>query len=117
MAVVYVESFGNPRKFSRTARRVARTMPVLTVNAGRSAAGRRAAASHTAAAATPAAYRDALFTQAGVIPADSLGELVDTAALLAHQPLPPGDRVAILTNAGGAGVLAADACAEAGLGS
>jgi acyl-CoA synthetase (NDP forming)/GNAT superfamily N-acetyltransferase len=115
MAVVYVESFGNPRKFSRTARRIARSMPVLTVKAGRSEAGRRAAASHTAAAATPAASREALFTQAGVIAADSLAELVETATLLAYQPLPAGDRVAILSNAGGAGVLAADACVEAGL--
>ncbi|MGW8381146.1 GNAT family N-acetyltransferase, partial [Actinacidiphila sp. SB3-2] len=67
LALLHLESFGNPRAFSRTARRVARRMPVLTVDAGRSEAGRRAAASHTAAAATPTMTRQALFTQAGVI--------------------------------------------------
>jgi acyl-CoA synthetase (NDP forming) len=115
MALLHLESFGNPRAFSRTARRVARTMPVLTVDAGRSEAGRRAAASHTAAAATPTMTRRALFTQAGVIATRSIGELLDTAALLHSQPLPADTRVAVVSNAGGAGVLAADACQEAGL--
>jgi acyl-CoA synthetase (NDP forming)/GNAT superfamily N-acetyltransferase len=115
LALLHLESFGNPRAFSRTARRVARRMPVLTVDAGRSDAGRRAAASHTAAAATPTMTRQALFTQAGVIATRTIGELLDTAALLHSQPLPPGSRVAVVSNAGGAGVLAADACAEAGL--
>lgn len=115
LAVLHVESFGNPRAFSRTARRVARRMPVLTVDAGRSDAGRRAAASHTAAAATPTMTRHALFTQAGVIATRTVGELLDAAALLHTQPLPAGASVAIVTNAGGAGVLAADACIEAGL--
>ena len=90
-------------------------MPVLTVIGGRSPAGQRAAASHHAAAATPLATQEALFGQAGVIATTSLGELVDTAALLACQPLPAGNRVAIVSNAGGAGVLAADACAGHGL--
>ncbi|MER6084960.1 GNAT family N-acetyltransferase [Streptomyces sp. NPDC001833] len=115
LALLHLESFGNPRAFSRTARRVARRMPVLTVNAGRSTAGRRAAASHTAAAATPTMTRRALFTQAGITATSSVGELLETAALLYSQTLPEGNRVAIVTNAGGAGVLAADACAEAGL--
>ncbi|MFJ5260083.1 GNAT family N-acetyltransferase [Streptomyces sp. NPDC088387] len=115
LALLHLESFGNPRAFSRTARRVARRMPVLTVDAGRTDAGRRAAASHTAAAATRTMTREALFTQAGVTATRSVGELLETAALLHSQPLPAGSRVAILTNAGGAGVLAADACAEAGL--
>ena len=115
LGILHVESFGNPRKFSRTARRVARGMPLLTVLAGRSAAGRRAAASHTAAAATPAVTQEALFSQAGVIATFSLGELVDAAALLARQPVPAGSRVAIVSNAGGAGVLAADACSDSGL--
>ncbi|WP_055557994.1 bifunctional GNAT family N-acetyltransferase/acetate--CoA ligase family protein [Streptomyces sp. NBRC 110028] len=115
LAVLHLESFGNPRAFSRTARRVARTMPVLTVDAGRSEAGRRAAASHTAAAATPTMTRRALFTQAGIIATQSVAELVDTTALLHAQPLPAGARVAVVSNAGGAGVLAADACADAGL--
>ncbi len=115
MAVLYLESFGNPRKFSRTARHVGATMPVLTVHAGRSAAGQRAAASHTAAAATPLVTQEALFEQAGIIATRDIGELLETAALLASQPVPSGGRVAIVSNAGGAGVLAADACADAGL--
>jgi acyl-CoA synthetase (NDP forming) len=115
IAVLYVESFGSPRKFARTARRVGQTMPVLTVLAGRSAAGQRAAASHTAAAATAQVTQEALFGQAGIIRADTLGELVETAALIASQPLPGGNRVAIVSNAGGAGVLAADACTDSGL--
>ncbi|MFI0821280.1 GNAT family N-acetyltransferase [Streptomyces sp. NPDC021098] len=115
LAVLHLESFGNPRAFSRTARRVARAMPVLTVDAGRSDAGRRAAASHTAAAATPTMTRRALFTQAGITATRSIAELVDTTALLHAQPLPAGARVAVVSNAGGAGVLAADACVDAGL--
>lgn len=115
LAVLYVESFGNPRKFARTARRVGATMPILTVPAGLSAPGQRAAGSHTAAAATAALVQRALFDQAGIIAADGLGELLDAAALLAHQPVPAGPRVAVVSNAGGAGVLAADACVEAGL--
>jgi acyl-CoA synthetase (NDP forming)/GNAT superfamily N-acetyltransferase len=115
MAILYVESFGSPRKFARTARRVGHQMPVLTVVAGRSAAGQRAAASHTAAAATPQATQEALFGQAGIIVTDSLGELVEAAALLSCQPLVAGNRVAIVSNAGGAAVLAADACGDNGL--
>jgi acyl-CoA synthetase (NDP forming) len=115
LAVLYVESFGSPRKFARTARRVGQRMPVLTVLGGRSAAGQRAAASHTAAVATPLVTQEALFAQAGIIAVPGLGELVETAALLACQPLPAGDRVAIVSNAGGAGVLAADACGDNGL--
>jgi acyl-CoA synthetase (NDP forming)/RimJ/RimL family protein N-acetyltransferase len=115
LAILYVESFGSPRKFARTARRVGQRMPVLTVVGGRSAAGQVAAASHTAAAATPLVTQEALFGQAGIIAVPGLGELVETAALLAAQPLPAGERVAIVTNAGGAGVLAADACGDHGL--
>jgi acyl-CoA synthetase (NDP forming)/GNAT superfamily N-acetyltransferase len=114
LAVLYIESFGNPRKFARTARRVAHQMPVLTVHAGRSAAGQQAAASHTAAAA-PLASRQALFEQAGIIATPGLGELTEAAALLATQPAPAGRSVAIISNVGGAGVLAADACADQGL--
>lgn len=115
LGVLHLESFGNPRKFARTAARVARKMPLLTVVAGRSAAGRRAAASHTAAAATPTVTQEALFAQAGVIATHSLGELVGAAALLGYQPVPAGPRIAIVSNAGGAGVLAADACCDGGL--
>ena len=115
LAVLYVESFGNPRAFARTARRVGMRMPVLTIISGRSAAGQRAAASHTAAAATPVVTQEALFGQAGIIATHSLGELVEVAALLSCQPAPTGRRVAIVSNAGGAGVLAADACGDVGL--
>jgi acyl-CoA synthetase (NDP forming)/RimJ/RimL family protein N-acetyltransferase len=115
LAVLYVESFGNPRAFARTARRVGQKMPVLTIIGGRSAAGQRAAASHTAAAATPLVTQEALFGQAGIIATHSLSELVEAAALLACQPLPAGRRVAIVSNAGGTGVLAADACGDVGL--
>jgi len=112
LGVLYVESFGSPRRFAQTARRVGRQLPVLTVLGGRSTAGQRAAASHTAAAATPLITQEALFGQAGVIATTSLGELIDAAALLACQPLPAGARIAIVSNAGGAGVLAADACGD-----
>ncbi len=115
LAMLYVESFGSPRRFAQTARRVGRQFPVLTVIGGRSTAGQRAAASHTAAAATPLVTQEALFSQAGVIATTSLGELVDAAALLSCQPLPCGNRVAIVSNAGGAGVLAADSCGDNGL--
>ena len=115
LAILYIESFGNPRKFARTARRVAHQMPVLTVHAGRSAAGQQAAASHTAAVVTPLASRQALFEQAGIIATPGLGELTEAAALLATQPAPAGRSVAIISNVGGAGVLAADACTDQGL--
>ncbi len=115
LAVLYLESFGNPRRFGRTARRVGRAMPVLTVLAGRSQDGQRAAQSHTAAAATPVVTREALFDQAGIVVTSSLGELIEVAALMSCQPHPRGRQVAVVTNAGGAGVLAADACADSGL--
>jgi acyl-CoA synthetase (NDP forming)/GNAT superfamily N-acetyltransferase len=115
LAVLYIESFGNPRKFARTARRVGARMPVLTVHAGRSAAGQSAAASHTAAIATPLVSRAALFEQAGIIATPSFGELMEATALLATQSPPAGRTVAIVSNVGGAGVLAADACTDLGL--
>jgi acyl-CoA synthetase (NDP forming) len=116
LALLHLESFGSPRAFSRTARRVARVMPILTVDAGRSVAGRRGAASHTAAAATPTVTRQALFTQAGITATHSIAELVETAALLDSQPLPgTTGTVAVVSNAGGIGVLAADACVDHGL--
>ncbi|HEX8009011.1 MAG TPA: GNAT family N-acetyltransferase [Trebonia sp.] len=115
LAVLYIESFGNPRKFARTARRVGVHLPVLTVHAGRSEAGQRAAASHSAAVATSLVTREALFEQAGIIATPSFGELVETTAMLATQPPPTGRTVAIVSNVGGAGVLAADACTDLGL--
>ncbi|MGH3034406.1 MAG: acetate--CoA ligase family protein, partial [Gaiellaceae bacterium] len=115
VVLLYLESFGNPRKFGRLARRVARTKPILAMKSGVTPAGARAASSHTAALAGSEAAVNALFRQAGVIRSASLEELVDVAALLSTQPLPRGRRVAVLTNAGGLGILCADACDEAGL--
>ncbi|HSY50044.1 MAG TPA: GNAT family N-acetyltransferase [Thermoanaerobaculia bacterium] len=113
--LLYLESFGNPRKFSEIARRVGRKKPIVAVKAGRSAGGARAASSHTGALASADAIVDDLFRQAGVIRTDTLEEMFDVAALLAKQPLPKGSRVAIATNAGGPGILAADACEANGL--
>jgi acetyl coenzyme A synthetase (ADP forming)-like protein len=115
LVLLYLESFGNPRKFGRLARRVARRKPILALKAGTTGAGARAASSHTAALAGSEAAVDALFRQAGVLRARTLEELVDAAALLSSQPLPRGRRVAVLTNAGGLGILCADACEAAGL--
>jgi acetyl coenzyme A synthetase (ADP forming)-like protein len=115
LIALYVESFGNPRKFARIARRVSRTKPILALKSGRTQAGIKAAASHTAALTSSDAAVDSLFHQAGVVRAETLEELVDVAALLSTQPLPLGRGVALLTNAGGLGILAADACEAAGL--
>jgi acyl-CoA synthetase (NDP forming)/GNAT superfamily N-acetyltransferase len=115
VVALYLESFGNPLKFARIARRVSRSKPIVAVKGGASQAGSRAAASHTAAAMTTHTHVDTLFRQAGVIAVDGLGELLDTVTLLAHQPLPAGGRLAIVGNAGGPGVLAADAADRAGL--
>jgi acetate---CoA ligase (ADP-forming) len=115
VVLLYLESFGNPRKFARVARRVARTKPIVAMKAGRTAAGARAASSHTAALAGSEAAVDALFRQAGVMRVDTLEELLDLSGLLASQPLPRGRNVAVLTNAGGLGILCADACDAAGL--
>jgi len=113
---LYLESFGNPRRFGQIARRVAARKPVIAVKSGRSAAGSRAATSHTGALlAASDATVDALFRHAGVIRTATVGELFDVAALLAGQPLPGGDRVGIVTNAGGPGIACADACEAGGL--
>ena len=113
--LLYLESFGNPRKFSRIARRVGRTKPIVAVKSGRSKAGSRAASSHTAALASSEQAVEALFRQTGVVRVDTIEELFDVAAVLVDQPWPTGRRVAIMGNAGGPGVLAADACSAHGL--
>jgi acyl-CoA synthetase (NDP forming)/GNAT superfamily N-acetyltransferase len=112
---LYLESFGNPRKFARMARALARRKPVLAVKSGRSASGQRAGASHTAAAAAPDVAVDSLFAQAGVVRTNTLGELLDAARMLVDQPLATGLRLGIAGNAGGLNVLAADATTAAGL--
>ncbi|MEW5872564.1 MAG: GNAT family N-acetyltransferase [Chloroflexota bacterium] len=116
LILLYLESFGNPRKFTRIARRTARKKPIIAVKGGRSAAGFRATQSHTGALVAASDFTvDALFRQAGVIRTDVLAEMFDVAALLTTQPVPRDNRVAIITNAGGAGILAADACEDLGL--
>jgi acetyl coenzyme A synthetase (ADP forming)-like protein len=115
VVLLYLESFGNPRKFARVARRLARTKPIIAMKAGRTGAGARAASSHTAALAGSEAAVDALFHEAGVVRVDTLEELLDVTSLLSTQSLPRGRTVAVLTNAGGLGILCADACESAGL--
>ncbi len=116
VVLLYLESFGNPRRFARIARRVSARKPIVAVKSGRSAAGARAGASHTGALVSSSDVTvDALFEQAGVIRTDTVHELFDVAALLSAQPAPRGARVAIVTNAGGPGILCADACQAAGL--
>jgi acetyl coenzyme A synthetase (ADP forming)-like protein len=113
--LLYLESFGNPRRFGRVAARVARRKPIVALKAGGSQAGARAASSHTAALAGSEAAVDALFATAGVQRVRTLEELVDAAAFFSTQPLPAGRRVGIVTNAGGLGILCADACEAVGL--
>jgi acetate---CoA ligase (ADP-forming) len=116
VALLYLESFGNPRKFARIAPRVARQKPILAVKSGRSAAGARATSSHTGALLSASDVTvDALFEQAGVIRTDTLHELFNVASLLTKQPVPRGARVAIVTNAGGPGIMCADACQANGV--
>jgi acyl-CoA synthetase (NDP forming)/GNAT superfamily N-acetyltransferase len=115
IAVLYLESFGNPRKFARLARHVSAHKPVVAITAGRTAVGARSARSHTPAGANPAHTVAALFRQAGVINVDHVGELVDVVTLLSTQPLPAGPRIAIIGNTRGPGILAADAAAEFGI--
>ncbi|MBI2835446.1 MAG: GNAT family N-acetyltransferase [Acidobacteria bacterium] len=113
--LLYLESFGNPRRFARIARRISRVKPIVAVKAGRTLAGRRAAGSHTAALAAADTAVDALLRQTGVIRAETLDEMFQLAACLADQPLPSGRRVGIVTNAGGPGILCVDACESSGL--
>lgn len=113
--LLYVESFGNPRRFARIARRVSRCKPIIAVKAGRTQSGRRAAGSHTAALAASDVAVDALFHQSGVIRAETLDEMLALATGLAAQQLPSGRRVGIITNAGGPAILCTDACEAGGL--
>jgi acetyltransferase len=113
--LLYLESFGNPRKFARIARRVSTAKPIVAVKGGSSIAGSRAASSHTGALATPEIASDALFQQAGIIRVNALEELFNVATLLSNQPVPKGKKVAIVTDGGGPGIIAADACEHHGL--
>ena len=113
--LLYMESFDNPDTFTRVSRRVSAVKPILAIKGGGTAAGSRAAMSHTGALATPDVVSDALFHQAGIIRVNTIERLFHSAMLLAHQPVPRGKRVAISTNGGGPGTLAADACVKNGL--
>ncbi|MCO4764179.1 MAG: acetate--CoA ligase family protein [Myxococcales bacterium] len=115
VVLLYLESFGNPQKFARIARRLSREKPIVAVKSGRSARGLLAASSHTGSLAGGDAAVGALVDQCGLIRVDSVEELFDQAAFLAHQPIPKGRRLAILTNSGGPGIMATDACEGVGL--
>jgi acyl-CoA synthetase (NDP forming) len=114
VVLLYLESIGNPRKFSRIARRVSLRKPIIAVRSGRTTQGVPMGHAVRKIAAPPAAV-DAMFRQAGVIQVDTLEEMFDVAQLLAHQPLPRGRRVAIVGNSDALGLLAADAAAAVGL--
>ncbi|NNF37941.1 MAG: CoA-binding protein [Gemmatimonadetes bacterium] len=115
VVLMYLESFGDPQHFTRIARRVTRSKPVVVVKSGRTRAGARAASSHTGALAGADDATDALLEQCGVLRVDSVEELFDVAMAFEGQPVPRGNRVAIVTNAGGPGIIIADACESAGL--
>ena len=107
--LMYLENFGNPRRFTRIAREVTQLKPVIAVKAARTRAGARAASSHTGALVGLDVATDALFAQCGVIRVDSVQELFDLAMGFSNAPLPRGNRVAVVTNAGGPGIIIADA--------
>jgi len=113
--LLYLESFGNPGKFIRLARDITKRKPIVAVKSGRSRRGSRAASSHTGALAGTDAAVSAVMAQTGVVRVNTVEELFHMAAFLAHQPVPEGHRVAILTNAGGPGILATDAADAQGL--
>jgi acetyltransferase len=113
--LLYLESFGNPRKFTTIARRVTRKKPIITVKAGRTAAGARAASSHTGSIVGQDVATDSLLEQCGVLRVSTMAEMFVQAQALVRQPVPSGDRVAIVTNAGGPGILCTDACIGRGL--
>ena len=115
LALLYLETFGNPRRFARLARRISARKPVLCVKSARSRAGRRMAQAHIGASPQNDAEVEALFHQAGVIRADTLEDLFDIALLLSHQPLPRGNRVAVVSNSGGVATICADACESHGM--
>jgi acyl-CoA synthetase (NDP forming)/RimJ/RimL family protein N-acetyltransferase len=110
MVLLYLESFGNARKFSRIARDLGRRKPIVAVKSGGAAR-----AYPSLGADVPSATVDALLRQTGVIRVDTLAQLLDVARVLTCQPLPPGNRVALVGNGGGSLALAADACVDAGL--
>jgi acyl-CoA synthetase (NDP forming)/RimJ/RimL family protein N-acetyltransferase len=114
VVLLYLESIGNPRKFSRIARRVSRTKPIVAVKSGRSTQG--VPVGHSVArTSAPQSAVDAMFRQAGVLQVDTLDEMFDVAQLLAHQPLPRGNRISIVGNSDAVALIVADAAAASGL--
>ena len=113
--LLYLESFGNPRRFGRIARRIGKRKPIVAVKSGRTEGGARAASSHTGSLASFDVAVAALFSQVGVVRVDTLEELFDVTSLLANQPVPTGRRVGLITNAGGPAILAVDALESQGL--
>lgn len=113
--LMYLESFGRPHRFVQLAREVTRRKPIIVVKSGRTESGARAVSSHTGAITGADAAFDALFAQCCVLRANSIEEMFDFALGLAHQPLPAGNRIAIITNAGGPAIMATDACEQLGL--
>lgn len=113
--LLYLESFGDPVRFARVARAVSQRKPIVALKSGGSTPGSRGAASHTAALATDRVVVDALFAHTGVVRARTLEELIDVGVLLDRQPAPAGRRIALVGNAGGPVILAADAADAAGL--
>jgi acetyltransferase len=107
--LLYLESFGNPRNFTKLARRIVRKKPIIAVKSGKTALGAKAASSHTGSLAGMDLATDALFNQCGVIRVNTVEEMFDLAQSFANQPVPGGDRVAVMTNAGGPGILITDA--------
>ncbi len=115
LILLYLENFGDPRQFTGIARGISRRKPIVAVKAGRTAAGARAISSHTGVLAGLDVGTDALFDQCGVQRVTSVDELFDVAIAFTHQPLPRGDRIAVITNAGGPGILATDAVVSLGM--
>lgn len=113
--LMYLETFGNPRHFTRIARRVTRRKPMIVVKSGRSLAGARAASSHTGSLSGQDQAAEALLAQCGILRATTVEEVFDLAMAFGSLPLPAGNRVGILTNAGGPGIILADACEAEGL--
>jgi len=113
--LMYLENFGNPRNFTVIAREVSRRKPIVAVKSGRTKLGAKAASSHTGALAGLDVGVDALFEQTGVMRVDTIEELFDVAMALSTQPIPRSNRVVVVTNAGGPGILATDALINNGM--
>ncbi|MCH7818863.1 MAG: acetate--CoA ligase family protein [Candidatus Marinimicrobia bacterium] len=113
--LMYLESFGNPKRFTKIAKQVSRYKPIIAVKAGRTVAGARATISHTGALAGVDVATGALFAQCGVIRVTSIEEMFDVSKAFLNQPVPKNGKVAILSNAGGPAIMATDACVRLGL--